>query len=133
MMLRFYRDERSGVPCFVPADDTYSALGSLMTGDIGNSGFGLLELLEGIELVRLDQSPREEWEGNGWAGAIRPDGLHLEDLHSDDWRGQYDLQTARAVSLAYLRFIVPESEARARVLARWEAANGHPHPARDNI
>lgn len=131
--LRFYRDAQTGVPRFEPKEDTYSALGSLLTGDIANSNFALLEFLEGIDRVRLGTSTHEEWEGNGWSGDIRPDGLHLQDLHSEDWRGDYSLDLAWNVAMDYLRFLLSDQKARASALERWEAVRGRAHPARGDM
>ncbi len=131
--LRFYRDERFNAPSYEARDGSFAALGSLMTGDLGSSSFAVLLLLDGVELVRQGRSARDEWLGNGWEGEILPDGMHLQDLHTDDWRGDYSLDVVRDVTLDYLRFLLPDPEQRAAAVAAWEAAEGRPHPARADL
>jgi hypothetical protein len=132
MSLHFYRDSFGG-PNYEPCDDSYLALGSLLTSDIQNVDKWALDLLDALVRVQSGTSAAEEWEGNGWAGVIRPSGLHLDDLHSDEWHGDYTLDLARDVTVAYLRFLVPDAADRARSLAEWETWKGRSHPARDDI
>jgi hypothetical protein len=132
-VLRFYRDAATDAPRFETPDDSYSALGSLLTGDIAGSTFGLLEFLEGVELVNTGSAELEEWNGNGWSGAIRSVGVHLQDLHSDDWSGDYSLAFARQIALDYLDFLVVDPRARDEALHRWESRKGRRHPMRDEI
>jgi hypothetical protein len=132
-MLRFFRDQRFNAPSYESTDDSFTALGSLLTSDVQNVDKWALDLLDAIAQVDAGTSAREEWEGNGWSGEIRPDGLHLQDLHSDDWRGEYTLDVAREVVIDYIRFLRPDAQSRADALARWEADQGRPHPARAEI
>jgi hypothetical protein len=104
-----------------------------LTSDVQYIDKWALDLLDGVVRVQEGAAAQEDWEGNGWAGDIRPDGMHLQDLHSDDWRGDYSLALVRAVTLDYIRFLLPDPDERARALAAWETDEGRPHPARADL
>jgi len=131
--VRFFLEEATGVPGFEVADDRYGPLGSLLTREVQIIDKWALDVLDDLTRIQLGQAKRAEWLGNGWSGEISPNGLHLEDLHSDDWRGDYSLDLAREVTLEYVCFLLPDVDARSAALVRWEAEEGRPHAARADV
>ncbi|MEV4539738.1 hypothetical protein AB0J82_38790 [Asanoa sp. NPDC049518] len=125
----FYRDEYGG-PAARPRDDSWSAIGSLMTGDVQNVASWALRLLAYVDDVESGRSAGESWQGNSWDVAISKAGVHLQDLESDDWTGTHTLAETRAVLLEYLRFLLPGIEERRGELAAWERDEGREHPSR---
>jgi hypothetical protein len=130
-VLRFYRD--GPFHHFEPTDESFSALGSLLTDDVQGSVEIALDLLQKVERVRLGITQMETWGGNGWVGEMRATGVHVDDRHSDDWSGDYGIDVVRGAVLDYLRYLVPEPDERIRAVARWEADAGLRHPAHDDI
>jgi hypothetical protein len=98
--IAFTRDEH-GAPAFEAVDDSFGAIGSLLTGDVQSVPKWSLDLLAGVEDVRAGRSGEHRWQGNSWDVHIVPDGLELEDLYSDDWAESYPLDFAHDVMLEY--------------------------------
>jgi hypothetical protein len=130
-VLRFYKD--GPFHHFEPVDESFSALGSLLTDDVQGSTTITLDLLQKVERVRLGITQIEIWGGNGWVGEMQPTGMHIEDRFSDDWVGNYSLDVTKNAVMDYLRYLAPSSEERNAALARWEADAGHEHPAHNDI
>ena len=128
----FHRDEHGG-PAFHPQDDSWSAIGSLMTSDVQNVALWALRLLANVDDVEAGQSDLETWQGNSWQVEITKKGMHLQDLYSDDWTGQHTLPEARAAILTYLKFLLPSNAQRQTELANWEQQEGRQHPSRPAI
>ncbi|GIF78439.1 hypothetical protein Asi02nite_79570 [Asanoa siamensis] len=102
--LTFHRDAHGG-PAFTAQDDTYSALGSMLTGDIQNVQTWAETLLAYIDDVESGRSEHESWQGNSWEVEITKSGVHLQDLYSDDWTGTHTLKEARTALQDYLSFL----------------------------
>ncbi len=128
----FYRDEYGG-PASRPRDDSWSAIGSLMTSDVQNVAVWALRLLAYVDDVEAGRSTIETWQGNSWQVEITKAGVQLQDLYSDDWSGTHTLAEARAVLLEYLRFLLPGADERRGELATWESDAGRGHPSRPAV
>lgn len=85
-----------GAPDHRFTDESETALGAFLVGDVQTGGDWLLDMLAWAEDVRAGRSPEEDWSGNSWVAEVRPDGLHLFDTLSDDCEGHYALADALA-------------------------------------
>jgi len=130
-VITFLRNQFNG-PSF-DSDERLSALGSLLTSDVQGVKESNLDLLAWIDDVRAGRLAEQMWNGNSWVAYIRPDGMDLEDLYSDDWQGSYSLDEAQRVALDYLKFLAPSAVDRARAVADWEEENGREHPLRAQV
>jgi hypothetical protein len=130
--LRFSRGDL-GVPEFATDDDAWSAFGSFLTADLQTSTWTVLDILEAVEWVRQGRSRLEEIAGNSWTGTITPGGLHLQDLYSDDWSGDYSLDDAHEGLIAYWNYLTADLGAKAVALEKRESGKGRPHPCRDHL
>ena len=131
--IRFFRDAEYNAPSFETADDAYSAIGSLMTSDIQAIEEWCLLLLSLVEDVKSGAEESQSWEGNSWTADILPNGVHLQDLHSDDWSGDYTLDQAHEVMLQYWNFLMPDRDGKARAIEKWESEEGRTHPCRAHL
>ncbi|MDG4820881.1 hypothetical protein O7635_03315 [Asanoa sp. WMMD1127] len=104
-----------------------------MTSDVQNVALWALRLLANVDDVEAGQTDLETWQGNSWQVEITKKGMHLQDLYSDDWSGTHSLSEAKAVLLAYLKFLLPSNTQRQSELANWEQQEGRPHPSREAI
>jgi hypothetical protein len=122
-----------GAPAFEATDDSYGAIGSLLTGDVQTVPAWSLDLLGWVEDVRAGRAAERSWQGNSWDVRITPSGLHLQDLFSD-WSESYPLDTAHDVMIRYWSFLTAGSpdEAAADV-GEWEARAGREHPCRPHL
>ncbi|MFD0856278.1 hypothetical protein ACFQ07_28825 [Actinomadura adrarensis] len=130
--LSFFRDQWNG-PAFRPADDSYSALGAMLTGDVQNSEALCLDRLAWIEDVRSGRSSEQAWQGNSWDARATSGGLQLYDMYSDDWEGHYSLDEAHDVLIDYLGFLAPGIGADSGPVSQWESESKRPHPCRDHL
>ncbi|WP_329259050.1 hypothetical protein OG417_21890 [Actinoallomurus sp. NBC_01490] len=130
--IAFGRNEH-GAPTFEVTDDSYGAIGSLLTSDVQNVPPWSLDLLARVEDVRAGRSAEESWQGNSWGVRITPRGLYLQDLYSD-WSENYPLDAAHDVMIKYWMFLTAGSpnEATAEV-NEWEAKAGRAHPCRPHL
>lgn len=130
--ITFARNEY-GAPTFHLTDDSFGAIGSLLTSDVQNLPAWSLDLLAWAEDAAAGRLREQSWQGNSWYVRITPDGLHLEDLYSD-WTASYSLGTAHDVTLRYWRFQTggAPDEARAAV-TDWEREAGREHPCRPHL
>jgi len=131
--IRFFRDAQYNAPSFEATDDAYSAIGSMLTSDIQSIEEWCLLLLSLVEDVKSGQESSQSWEGNSWTADILPGGLHLQDLNSDDWTGDYTLDQAHEVMLAYWNFLIPQPDAKTRAIEKWESDEGRRHPCRPHL
>jgi hypothetical protein len=130
-LISFHRGEH-GAPGFMVADDSYSALGSMLTSDVQNVESWCRDLLAMIERIR-GGAAQESWQGNSWSATLSAAGLHLQDLYSDDWQGDHSLDDAHSVVLKYLDFLAPGAGRKSAVVMEWESKNGRRHPCRDHM
>jgi hypothetical protein len=131
-VINFTRNEH-GAPAFAVTDDSYGAIGSLLTGDVQGVPAWSLDLLAWAEDVRAGRSAERAWQGNSWDVLITPDGLRLQDLYSD-WAGSYPLDVAHDVMLGYWRFLTAGAPDRANAaVAEWETDAGNAHPCRAHL
>ena len=128
----FLRDQYNG-PDYRVLDDAYSALGSMLVSDVQNDTLWCLRILGWVEDMRSGRPSNDQWGGNSWSAELAPDGLHLQDLYSDDWRGDYSLDEAHDVVLKYFDFLAPGTGEKERAIAAWEAEAGRVHPCRPHL
>lgn len=128
-MISFVRSKHN-TPDYDFTDESETALGAFLVGDIQTGGDWLLDMLAWLEDVRAGRSSREDWSGNSWVAEVKPDGLHLHDAYSDDWEGHYPLADAIEVMLRYWTFLSTHSSGgwKQRQLTEWETRNSRPHP-----
>lgn len=121
---------RHGTPDYDFTEESETALGAFLVGDIQTGGDWLLSMLARLDDVRAGRSAREDWSGNSWIAEVEPDGLHLHDIYSGDWQGHYPLADAIEVMLRYWAFLTTHSSGgwKQRHLTEWEAKNSRPHP-----
>jgi hypothetical protein len=130
--IAFSRNEY-GAPAFQLTDDSYGAIGSLLTGDVQNVPAWILDLLAWVEDVREGRSAGQTWQGNSWGLGITPGGLQLQDLYSD-WAESYSLDAGHDVMLRYWMFLTGGSPAEAAAeVQKWEAGAGREHPCRPHL
>jgi len=128
-VLRFFFDDKYDAANFEPTDDEYTALGSLLTGDFMTVDTWVLDFLDAVVRLQTGDIDHWGWSGNGWDAELDPDGVHLQDLHTEDWNGDYTLDFVREVTLDYLCFLLPDPDERSSALARWETSEKRPHAA----
>ncbi|MER6816949.1 hypothetical protein ABT299_47490 [Spirillospora sp. NPDC000708] len=116
-------------------DESETALGAFLVGDVQTGGDWLLDMLARVDDVRAGRSREEDWSGNSWAAQVRPDGLHLFDIMSDDWEGHYAAADAIEVMLRYWAFLADHSSSgwKQRELTKWEERHARPHPLRSAL
>jgi hypothetical protein len=131
-VIAFTRGEHN-FPHFEARDDSYSAIGSMLTSDVQYVEIWCLRILAWIEDVSAGRSTRESWEGNSWSAELTAKGLHLQDHFSDDWQGDYALAEAHDIVLKYLTFLAPGPGQKETAIAEWEAETGRSHPCRGHI
>ena len=128
----FQPGEPSGAIDFVVLDEAWSAFGSFMTSDIQGSTSALLDVLAAVEDALRGEVDHVPLSGNSWEGWITPSGMHLEDMFSDDWRGDYPLDQAHEGLFIYWMHLSPTSPERHSEMSRWEAKEGRTHPCRNH-
>jgi hypothetical protein len=123
-------DGPNSAPEYAFTDESETALGAFLVGDVQTGGDWLLDMLAWTEDVRAGRSLEEDWSGNSWVAEVRPDGLHLFNTLSDDWEGHYALAEAIEVMLRYWAFLAANSSAgwKQRELTKWEQKHSRPHP-----
>lgn len=131
-LIAFTRNEY-GAPSFRVTDDSYGAIGSLLTSDVQTVSAWSLDLLAWVEDVRAGRSAEQAWQGNSWDTRITSGGLQLEDLYSD-WTASYPLDVAHDVMIEYWKFLTGGSPDEASsAVAGWEADAGRAHPCRAHL
>jgi hypothetical protein len=130
--IAFARNEH-GAPTFQAGDDSYGAIGSLLTGDVQTVPAWSLDLLAWVEDVRTGRSAEQAWQGNSWDVRITPGGLQLQDLYSD-WSASHPLDAAHDVMIRYWMFLTAGAPDEAgTAVAEWEAKAGREHPCRPHL
>ncbi|MFC4050777.1 hypothetical protein ACFOY4_13855 [Actinomadura syzygii] len=130
--IRFFRNE-FGVAASEPAHPDYGALGSMLTSDVQSDVTSCLDVLAWTEDVWHGPDDQNSWQGNSWRVVVDGQGVHLSDLYSDDWTGDYQFSEAHEIVLAYLAFIAPEGPALRTALNTWESEWKRSHPCRDHL
>ena len=130
--IRFFTSSL-GTPNSQSQDKSWTAFGSLMTSDVQGVAITLMDLLDAVDSVRAGRSGSEPIGGNSWDGTVDTKGLHLQDMHSDDWTGSYTREEPHEGMHARWDHLSPSTDAKLADVQEWEELANRNHPCRSDL